>query len=111
MNYKKLYEKVNIAVKLEERKFFNYFDETVRELEALYGNFLYIDEEKYEAPDTLDDKCVIRPLYHNAIVDNIFYLAGIGEVYKGEFIRKARNAYNKYWHDNAKGRRVRRARW
>ncbi len=111
MKLKKLYEEVILAVKLEERRFFNYFDETVRELEATYGKFLYNDGESYKAPDDLNDKCAVRPLYHNAIVDNILFLAGAGDTYKGEFLRKAQNAYNKYWHDDAKGRRIRRARW
>ncbi len=111
MNYKKLYEKVLIAAKLEERRFFNYFDETVRELEATYGKFLYIAGEEYKAPDDLNDKCVVRSLYHNGIVDNILFLAGAGDTYKSEFLRKSQNAYNKYWHDDAKGRRIRRARW
>ncbi len=111
MNYKKMYEKVNMAVKLEERRFLNYFDETVGELVAAYGNFLFEDNARYKAPESLDDKCVLLPLYHNAIIDNILFMADQGEEYKSEFIRKARNAYNKYWHDNSKGRRIRRARW
>ena len=108
---KKLYERVNIAVRLEERRFLNYFDETVRELEAQYGDYLFINGETYKFPKSLTENCVVRPLYHNAIMDNILYLAAGGDEYKGEFIRKARLAYHKYWGERAKGMRIRRARW
>lgn len=111
MDYRKLYEEVLMVVSLGERRFFNYFDETVRELEATYGKFLFDEGAEYKRPDDLKDKCVIRPLYQNAVLDNILFLAGAGEMYKSEFLRKSQNAYNKYWHDNAKGRRMRRARW
>ena len=106
-----LFEKVNLVVPLEQRKFFNYFDDSVAELEAMYNGFVFETDAKYTPPTQLSDTNVVLPLYHNAIVDNILFLAGVGESYKGEFIRKSRDAYLKYWNDNAKGKRIKRMRW
>lgn len=104
MNIKEIFEKVNLVVPMEQRRFFNYFDDTVKELESSYGKFVFENGERYDAPYSLDDFCAVRPLFAPAIVDNILYIASSSENYKTEFIRKARDAYLKYWNDNAKGR-------
>ena len=104
-----IFEKVNLIAPIEQRKFFNFYNDTIDELNSLYGNLLFQkteDGEEYEAPTKLDDEVLVLPLYQGAIIDNILFLVGKGEVYKSEFVRKARNAYLKYWNDNAKGRRL-----
>ena len=106
-----IYEKVNLLIPIEQRIFFNFFEDTVNELQALYRDFVFIKDTEYTPPESLTDENVVLPLYHNSIVDNILFLANKGEAYKGEFIRKSKDAYLKYWNDNAKGRRVRRMRW
>lgn len=106
-----IFEKVNLTMPIEQRRFFNYFDDTVTELQSMYSGFVFEKDTEYQPPETLLDKNVVLPLYHNAIVDNILFLAGQNETYKGEFIRKSKLAYLKYWNDNAKGRRIRRMRW
>ena len=106
-----IYEKVNLTIPIEQRRFFNYFEDTVNELQSLYGDFVFIKDTEYMPPESLTDENVVLPLYHNSIVDNILFLANKGEDYKSEFIRKSRDAYLKYWNDNAKGRRKRRMRW
>jgi hypothetical protein len=111
MTILEIFEKVNLVVPIEQRRFFNYFEDTVNELQSLYGDFVFIKDKEYTPPTDLTDDNVVLPLYHNAIVDNILFLVGIGEAYKSEFIRKSRDAYLKYWNDNAKGRRIRRMRW
>ena len=156
MTILEIYEKVNLVIPIEQRVFFNYFEDTVNELQSLYGDFVFItdiSEEKpqaneysftsvdsmgnryengvlvetvsdedntsgsdisvkeYTPPKSLTDKNVVLPLYHNSIVDNILFLATQGEAYKGEFMRKSKDAYLKYWNDDAKGRRKRRMRW
>lgn len=111
MTLLKLFEKVNLIVPLEQRRFFNYLDDTVNELNTLYDGFVLESEGEYAPPKDLSDDFGVLPLYHNAIVDNIVFLAGKEETYKGEFVRKSRLAYNKYWTDNAKGKRVKRMRW
>jgi hypothetical protein len=78
--------------------------------DELIDSAITVDNE-YTPPKSLNDENVVLPLYHNAIVDNILFLANKGEHYKSEFIRKSRDAYLKYWNDNAKGRRIRRMRW
>ena len=72
---------------------------------------IILSVKEYTPPKSLTDDNVVLPLYHNSIVDNILFLVGKGEQYKGEFIRKSKDAYLKYWNDNAKGRRIRRMRW
>ena len=152
MTILEIFEKVNLVVPIEQRVFFNFFEDTVNELQSLYGDFVFIKDKEetlettdnsnrsvdadgnvyingilvetqnngddvkvsskeYTPPRYLTDDNVVLPLYHNAIVDNILFLSNNGETYKSEFIRKSRDAYLKYWNDNAKGRRIRRMRW
>jgi hypothetical protein len=111
MTIKEIFEKVNLVIPIEQRVFFNFFEDTVNELMSLYGDFVFIEDKEYTPPENLDDDNVVLPLYHNAIVDNILYLANKGKNYKSEFDKKANDAYLKYWNDNAKGRRIRRMRW
>ena len=126
MTLLEIYEKVNLIIPIEQRVFFNFLEDTVNELESLYGDFVFIKDKteadstsdelviaiaEYTPPKSLTDAFVVLPLYHNSIVDNILFLANKGEFYKSEFIRKSKDAYLKYWNDNAKGRRIRRMRW
>ena len=111
MTILEIFEKVNLVVPIEQRVFFNFFADTVNELMSLYGDFVFIKDTEYTPPKSLTDDNVVLPLYHNSIVDNILFLVGKGEQYKGEFIRKSKDAYLTYWNDNAKGRRIRRMRW
>jgi len=101
-----IFEKVNLAMPMEQRRFFNYFEDTVNELLSMYPGFVCSKGTEYQPPKALTDENVVLPLYHNAIVDNILFLAGGEDTLKSEFLRKSRDAYLKYWHDNAKGRRV-----
>ena len=155
MTLLEIFEKVNLVIPIEQRKFFNYFEDTVNELQSLYRDFVFIKDKnateqtndswhisigadgktyvngilaeeyvqqdalrnnsniakEYTPPESLTDDNVVLPLYHNAIVDNILFLATSIETYKGEFIRKSKDAFLKYWNDNANGRRIRRMRW
>ena len=111
MTLLEIFEKVNLIIPMEQRVFFNLFEDTVNELQSLYRDFVFIEDTEYTPPKSLTDENVVLPLYHNSIVDNILFLANAGEQYKGEFIRKSKDAYLKYWTDDAKGRRKRRMRW
>ena len=106
MTILEIFEKVNLVIPIEQRIFFNFFEDTVNELQSLYGDFVFIKDKEYTPPESLNDENVVLPLYHNAIVDNIIFLAGGEETRKAEFIRKSRDAYLKYWNDNAKGKKV-----
>ena len=110
---KKIFEKVNLTAPIEQRRFFNYFEDTVNELCSMYGEkFVFSNEteEKYAPPTSLSDKCIVLPLYCDAITDNILFLLGAGETYKSEFLRKSKNAYLSYWNKTAKGRFMKRPR-
>lgn len=111
MTILEIFEKVNLVIPIEQRVFFNFFEDSVNELQSLYGDFVFIQGTEYTPPESLTDDNVVLPLYHNSIVDNILFLANKGEHYKSEFLRKSKDAYLKYWNDNAKGRRIRRMRW
>ena len=111
MSILEMFEKVNLVVPLEQRRFFNYFEDTVNELQALYSGFVFEKDAEYIRPETLRENNVVLPLYHNAIVDNILFLAGAGDAYHSEFLRKSNDAYLKYWNDNAKGRKLKVRRW
>ena len=106
-----IYEKVNLIVPIEQRAFFNFFEDTVNELQSLYRDFVFVEDAEYTPPESLLEDNVVLPLYHNSIVDNILYMISNTADYKAEFLRKSKDAYLKYCNDNAKGRRIRRMRW
>ena len=115
MNVKQLYERVSLVTPVWQRHFFDRLNDTIIEIGGLYGEvpkLLY--EENEDGTFTteqwvteLDTELIILPLYHASIVDNILFLSNAGEHYKGEFLRKAREAWMKYWNVDAKDRRVR----
>jgi hypothetical protein len=111
MTLHELFEKVTLKTPIEQRRFLNYFADTVQELQALYDGYVFVDNAKYTTPTDLFDDNVVLPLYHNAIVDNILYIISSDGNYKNEFLRKSKEAYLKYWNDKAKGKRQRRMRW
>ena len=111
MSILEIYEKVNLVLPIEQRRFFNFFEDTVNELQAMYSGFVFEKDTEYQPPEALSDENAVLPLYHSSIVDNIVFLAGGNETLKGEFARKSREAYLKYWNDNAKGRKMKRMRW
>lgn len=114
MTILEIFEKVNLVTPIEQRRFFNYFEDSVNELQSLYGDFgdfVFIKGKEYTPPKSLSDDNVVLPLYHNSIVDNILFFSTGEETYKAEFMRKSNDAFLKYWNDNAKGRRMRRMRW
>ncbi|MGN0163772.1 MAG: hypothetical protein ACI4EA_09405 [Candidatus Ornithomonoglobus sp.] len=115
MTIHEMYEKVNLVIPLEQRRFFNYYEDSVDELLIMYDGFVFPKDTEYTPPKTLDADNSVLPLYHNAIVDNILFLAVAGgennQMYKTEFLRKSRAAYHKYWSDNAKGKRIKRLKW
>ena len=106
-----IFEKVNLAVPIEQRKFFNYFEDTVAELEAMYDGFIYEKGKEFTLPEALSDETIVLPLYKDAIVENIIFLSSGEETRKSEFLRKSRNAYLKYWRDNAKCKKIKGGRW
>ena len=117
MTILEIFEKVNIKTPVEQRIFFNYLDDSINEIGGLYGDVPQlvfnhnIKSADIVPTDSLDGYTVILPLYHNAIVDNILFLCGQGEDHKGEFIRKAKEAYLHYWNLYSKGKRIRGRRW
>ena len=155
-----IFEKVNLVVPLDQRHFFSYLEDTIKELECRYGYDIYydgydrlrnepegwetdygkyfviesngfvknlsetyVDNKVYEEtekenplvnippPRDLADDIVVKPLYHIAIIDNILFMAGCGETYKNEFLRKSDLAHRTDFSRNTKCRRFRRARW
>ena len=111
MTLLEIFEKVNLVVPLEQRRFFNYLSDTVAELHSLYGKFVFVKDREYTTPEALTDEFNVLPLYCPAIADNIIFSATQNEVYKSEFLRKSNDAFLKYWNDNAKGKRIKRMRW
>lgn len=111
MTISEMYEKVNLRLPTEQRKFFNYFNDTVDELVALYGNTVIMSQKRYKETTDLEDDNVVQPLYHNSMVDNILFNLTNEPNYKSEFLRKSREAWLKYWNERANGKKQRRMRW
>ena len=76
MSLLEIFEKVNLIVPIEQRRFFNCFEDTVSELQALYDGFVFEKGTEYNPPKALSDENVVLPLYTDAIVDNIVFLSG-----------------------------------
>ena len=68
---KEIYEKVSLKVPLEQRRFFNFFNDTVAELEALYPDLLFKEGVHFTPVHDLADENVVFPLYTPAIVDHL----------------------------------------
>lgn len=117
MTILEIYEKVNLRTRVEERVFFNYLNDSVNEITGLHGDMpqlVFIGN--ITAADIIpihdfDSEMILLPLYHNAVTDNILFLCGQGETYKGEFVRKVREAYLQYWNIYSKNRRIKRNGW
>lgn len=107
----KIFEKVNLFTPIEQRRFFNFFEDSVEELQSMYSGFVFEKESEYKPPEKLDDDVPVLPLYRDAIADNIIFLETSDEFRKSEFIRKSRAAYLKYYCDNAKGRKIKGREW
>ena len=86
MTIKKMYEAVNMRVPIDERTFFEYFNESVAELVLKYkAKYIYtaFDEETNNPTvSSLKDENPIFDLYHIAVLYNILYLCGLGDSYK-----------------------------
>ena len=117
MTILEIFEKVNIKTPVEQRVFFNYLNDSINETGGLHGDMPHlvfsnnITSADIVPVDSLDGDIVLLPLYHNAVVDNILFLCGQGETYKGEFIRKVGEAYNQYWSLYSKGKHIKRNGW
>ena len=117
MTVLEIYEKVNLKTPVEQRLFFNYLNDSINEIAELHGDMpktvfhKNITAADIVPLDSLNCEIVILPLYHNAITDNILFLCGQGETYKGEFVRKSKEAYLQYWSLYCKGRRIKRNGW
>lgn len=112
MNLTEIYEKVNLKSPIEQRRFFNYYNDTVDELKALYSPFVFEDKDIEDEPvSNLNNEITVRKLYKAGIVDNILYLNGCGSEYRQQFVERTYNAWQEYWTRHAKGARIRRKRW
>lgn len=117
MTVLEMYEKIVSNKPLNQRLFFNYLNESINELTSLHGcmagvvfypNIIAADLVPVKSFDT---ELNVLPLYHSAIIDNIMFLCGNGDVHKAEFVRKAQEAYLHYWNISSKGKRMKRAGW
>lgn len=111
MRVRTIFEKVNLVYPVEQRRFFNLLNDTINELDGLYGavsKLLYAEGREQEAITDLDCETTLLPLYQNSLVDNVLFFLTKEENYKNEFLRKSQAAYLKYWNTNAKGRKIKR---
>ena len=113
MDLKQIYEKVNLRVPLEQRRFFNHFNDTAAEIFSMYPDFACEEGKHYTPVSDLADECCIREQFGPAIVDNILFLSGYDKdgSFKSEFLRKAQNAYISYWRDKSHHKRIQKPRW
>ncbi len=111
MSTLEIFEKVNLIMPIEQRRFFNFLNDTVGEISARYDKFVFEPDTEYQPITSLSDEIIVLPLYHNALVDNIIFLAAGDETHKTEFFRKIHEAYLNYWNEDAKGRKMKGSRW
>ena len=53
MTILEIFEKVNLVIPIEQRVFFNFFADTVNELQSLYGDIVFIKNTEYTPPKSL----------------------------------------------------------
>ncbi|MBP3359937.1 MAG: hypothetical protein J6N52_03715 [Clostridia bacterium] len=114
MTARLIYEKINLAVPgIEQRRFFNWLNDTIDEMNVLCRDdkYIFVNPGEKSVVDSLDDDINVKDLFAFAIVDNILFLAGVGDAYKSEFIRKTRSVYDKYARDDKKTRIIKKMRW
>lgn len=115
MKIKSIFEKVNLIIPLEQRRFFNYLEDTANELISKYGEKFVLENgaSVCSFDNNIDGESEINilPLYEKAIVNNILFNAGAGEQYISEFIRHAEQAHLYYWRVNAIGKRLKKKEW
>ena len=110
MNIADIYERVRVTVpEADERLFVNHYNDTVTELDGLYGSvkkLLYTEGNTEGYIEGINEDNKLLPLYDTAIADNIIYLFNNNIAYKQEFIRKSENAHLHYWRHNTKGKTI-----
>lgn len=107
-----IYEKVCIVKPVEQRLFFHRLNDTVMELLALYpAKHVLLNGENWEKVNNLEGTLSITDIFVPAVVDNILYLSGAGDVYKSEFLRKAENADKRCRTCDGKIKIMKRGRW
>ena len=119
MTILKMFEHVSIMAPIEQRLFINYYNETVDELCGLYDKYVLknetADPESVHIQNITDEEGGILPLYHTAMIDNIYqYIstdASEKAFYKQEFLRKASMAHNRYFRDDSKKIYLKKAWW
>ena len=52
MTILEIFEKVNLIMPIEQRRFFNFFEDTVSELQSLYSGFVFEKDSEYLPPKT-----------------------------------------------------------
>ena len=76
MTILKMFEHVSIMAPIEQRLFINYYNETVDELCGLYDKYVLknetADPESVHIQSITDEEGGILPLYHTAMIDNIY---------------------------------------
>lgn len=92
MKSNELFASVSVRCPIDQYKFIYYFNQTVDEINLMYPLFTplqhmnsFLDEREY--PDIL----------HGPISDNILFLAGFGDQYKSEFLRKMKYVFCAWW--------------
>ena len=110
MKISSIFEKVNLIFPLEQRRFFNYLEDTASELISKYGEKFVLEKgaDVCTHDNNINGEINILPQYEKAIVCNILYLCGAGESYISEFLRLSNDAYLYYYRQNAKNRRLKR---
>ena len=110
MKISSIFEKVNLIIPLEQRRFFNYLEDTESELISKYGEKFVLEDGASACThnNKIDGEINILPQYEKAIANNILYLAGAGELYISEYLRLAEQAYIYYYRKNTKKRRLKR---
>lgn len=112
----KIYEKINLKLPLEQRRFFHYLNEVINELITRYGAEYVLDDayrEKGFMPiESLNDPLQIKTQFVNPVLYGITALADPqNQTAKAEEIRLADEAYTDVWNAAIKSRTIKRPGW
>ena len=97
MKIGQIYESVTIRTPVDERNFYDYFNETLSEIEMMFDTkYTFKDGCVGSVVSSMEDEFPLMDKYYTAVLFNLLYLCGYGDPnsIKSEFIRLANAAHD-----------------
>lgn len=107
MNTRSVYDRVCLTNPVEQNKFVQFFNDSVRSLVGVYDSKYVFEEDTCDYSEIMhiNDMSGVRDIYAECITDNVLYLVSGDNQKRVDFVNKADMAYKTVWRTFAKYRR------